>query len=43
MVSAMKRKTSLILHAEALESARKLGGNVSAVAGTALVNAVAEA
>jgi len=43
MVSAVKRKTSLILDAEAFESASKPGSNVSGAAGTALIDAVAEA
>ena len=41
MVSATKRKTSLTLDAEALEGAKELGINVSAVAETALIKAVA--
>jgi antitoxin CcdA len=40
---ATKRKTSLTLDAEVLESARALDINVSAVAETALKNAVAHA
>jgi antitoxin CcdA len=40
---ASKRKTSLTLDAATLEAARELGINVSAVAGTALERAVAEA
>ncbi|MCR8827995.1 type II toxin-antitoxin system CcdA family antitoxin [Pseudosulfitobacter koreensis] len=43
MANAAKRKTSLTLDAEALEGARELGINVSAVAEAALVKAVAEA
>lgn len=43
MVSAAKRKTSLTLDIEALEAARELEINVSAVAETALINAVTEA
>lgn len=43
MVSATKRKTSLTLDVEALEGAKELGINVSAVAEGALVKAVAEA
>ncbi len=43
MVAAVKRKTSLTLDVKALESARELGINVSAVAEAALVKAVAEA
>ena len=43
MVVATKRKTSLTLDAEALESAKDLGINVSAVAETALIEAVARA
>lgn len=42
MVVATKRKTSLTLDVVALESAKELGINVSAVAETALINAVAE-
>lgn len=42
MVSAMKRKTSLTLDAEALDHAKDLGINVSAVADAALIRAVAE-
>ena len=42
MVAATKRKTSLTLDIEALEGARELGINVSAVAETALIKAVAE-
>lgn len=41
MAVAMKRKTSLTLDAGALDSARDLGINVSAVAETALIEAVA--
>lgn len=43
MVIATKRKTSLTLDAEALESAKDLGINVSAVAETALIEAVSRA
>lgn len=43
MVVATKRKTSLTLDVEALEGAKELGINVSAVAETALIKAVAEA
>lgn len=43
MSSAQKRKTSLSLDAELLESARELGLNVSALADAALRDAVAEA
>lgn len=43
MVIATKRKTSMSLDVEALEGARELGINVSAVAEAALVKAVAEA
>lgn len=43
MVASTKRKTSLTLDTEALEGARELGVNVSAVAEAALVRAVAEA
>ncbi|WP_281969191.1 type II toxin-antitoxin system CcdA family antitoxin [Roseovarius nanhaiticus] len=43
MVAATKRKTSLTLDIEALEAAKELGINVSAVAETALINAVIEA
>lgn len=43
MVSATKRKTSLTLDIEALEAAKDLEINVSAVAETALIKAVAEA
>lgn len=42
MVAGTKRKTSLTLDAEALEDAKKLGINVSAVAEAALVKAVAD-
>lgn len=41
MVATVKRKTSLTLDAEALEAARELGINVSAVAEAALIEAVA--
>ena len=41
MVAAAKRKTSLTLDAEALEAAKDLGINISAVAETALMQAVA--
>lgn len=43
MPSASRRKTSLSLDADALEAARDLGINVSAVADTALRGAVADA
>lgn len=43
MVAAAKRKTSLTLDAGALDGARELGINVSAVAEAALIHAVAEA
>lgn len=43
MTIASKRKTSLTLDATALEAARELGINVSAVAETALQRAVADA
>ncbi|MCA1775370.1 MAG: type II toxin-antitoxin system CcdA family antitoxin [Loktanella sp.] len=43
MVSPTKRKTSLTLDIEALEAAKDLEINVSAVAETALIKAVAEA
>jgi antitoxin CcdA len=43
MVIATKRKTSLTLDAEALDSAKALDINVSAVAEAALKNAVAQA
>lgn len=43
MVSVAKRKTSLTLDIEALEAARELEINVSAVAEAALINAVREA
>ena len=43
MASATKRKTSLTLDAEALEAAKELGINVSAVTEAALIKAVAEA
>lgn len=42
MISATKRKTSLTLDAEALDRAKDLGINVSAVAEAALIKAVAE-
>lgn len=42
MVTATKRKTSLTLDAEALDGAKELGINVSAVAETALIKAVAD-
>lgn len=42
MVVARKRKTSLTLDAKALEGAKELGINVSAVAETAIIKAVAE-
>lgn len=43
MAAASKRKTSLTLDGAALEAARALGVNVSAVADAALRRAVAEA
>ncbi len=43
MTTAAKRKTSLTLDADALEHAKDLGINVSAVAEAALVQAVAKA
>ena len=43
MTSATRRKTSLTLDAEALDRAKDLGINVSAVAEAALIRAVAEA
>ena len=43
MVAATKRKTSLTLDAEALDHAKDLGINISAVAEAALVRAVADA
>lgn len=43
MAAATRRKTSLTLDAEALDRARKLGINVSAVAEAALLKAVADA
>ncbi|MCV2866703.1 type II toxin-antitoxin system CcdA family antitoxin [Defluviimonas sp. WL0075] len=43
MVAATKRKTSLTLDAEALDRAKDLGINVSAVAETALIRAVSDA
>lgn len=43
MVAATKRKTSLTLDAEVLDSAKTLQINVSAVAEAALKSAVAEA
>lgn len=43
MAHAARRKTSLSLDAEALDRARDLGINVSAVADSALRGAVAEA
>lgn len=42
MVAATKRKTSLTLDADALDRAKDLGINVSAVAEAALLKAVAE-
>ncbi|MFA8387965.1 MAG: type II toxin-antitoxin system CcdA family antitoxin [Pelagibaca sp.] len=42
MVAAAKRKTSLTLDIEALDGAKELGINVSAVAEAALIKAVAE-
>jgi len=41
METAIKRKTSLTLDIEALDEARELGINVSAVAEAALIEAVA--
>lgn len=43
MVAAMKRKTSLTLDTEALDRAKELGINVSAVAEAALMKAVTDA
>ena len=43
MAAATKRKTSLSLDAAALDSARELEINVSAVAEEALIKAIAEA
>lgn len=43
MVSATKRKTSLTLDIDALEAAKEFEINVSAVAETALIKAVAQA
>lgn len=43
MTTASRRKTSLTLDADALDAARDLGINVSAVADAALRQAVAEA
>ena len=43
MTTATKRKTSVTVDAEALDAARDLGLNVSAVADMALQKAVAEA
>ncbi|WP_083195168.1 type II toxin-antitoxin system CcdA family antitoxin [Pararhodobacter sp. CCB-MM2] len=43
MVSQTRRKTSLSLNAEALDVAKELGVNVSAVAEAALIKAVAAA
>ena len=43
MSTATKRKTSVTIDAAALDAARDLGINVSAVADTALQKAVAEA
>jgi antitoxin CcdA len=43
MVSSRKRKTSLTLDAEALDQAKALDINVSAVANGALKNAIAQA
>ncbi|MCB4456830.1 type II toxin-antitoxin system CcdA family antitoxin [Leisingera sp. McT4-56] len=43
MTTTAKRKTSLTLDAQALDRAKALGINVSAVAEAALVQAVAEA
>lgn len=42
MATATRRKTSLTLDADALERAKDLGINVSAVAEAALIKAVAE-
>lgn len=42
MVAATKRKTSLTLDAEALDLAKDLGINISAVAEAALLKAVAD-
>lgn len=42
MAAATKRKTSLTLDVEALEGAKELGINVSAVAEMALIKAVAD-
>ena len=43
MVSKIRRKTSLTLDGEALDCAKELGLNISAVAEAALVQAVAAA
>jgi antitoxin CcdA len=43
MKAVAKRKTSLTLDADALDSAKELGINISAVAEAALVKAIAEA
>ncbi len=43
MVNATKRKTSLTLDAEALDGAKDLGINISAVAEAALISAVVKA
>jgi antitoxin CcdA len=43
MNAVAKRKTSLTLDADALDSAKELGINISAVAEAALVKAIAEA
>lgn len=43
MTGALKRKTSVTLDADALDSARELRINVSAVAEAALLKAIAEA
>lgn len=43
MANRTKRKTSLTLDAEALDDAKALGVNVSAVAEEALIKAVADA
>jgi antitoxin CcdA len=43
MTSALKRKTSVTLDADALDSAKELQINVSAVAEAALLKAIAEA
>lgn len=43
MVAVTKRKTSLTLDSDALDCAKELGINVSAVAEAALIKAVADA